>query len=228
MTHSLYNKFVIVTRSRTGSNLLVSMLNNHCDIEAYGEVFARLNNKSPKEVWDATFGMKPEHIKHVGFKIFYYHPLDSRSQDMWTYLVSDKSIKVIHLQRENLLRVYVSRLIAGKTDIWKNESGGKEITSKKVKVDTDEMLVDFKKTQSMIKKANGLFASHSTINISYESLASDKEREMAKVFNFLNVPNQNVASSLKQQNPEKLKDLIINYDDVKGALVETEYSIFCC
>ena len=148
---------------------------------------------------------------------------------MWTYLVSDKSIKVIHLQRENLLRVHVSRLIAGKTDIWKNESGGKEITSKKVKVDTDEMLVDFKKTQSMIKKANGLFASHSTINISYESLASDKGREMAKVFNFLNVPNQNVASSLKQQNPEKLKKVFLvhgEYDSMlnfKTVLMENDF-----
>lgn len=67
-----YKKFIIITRSRTGSNLLISLLNNHPEIEAHGEIFRRLNGKTPKEIMANYFSQKPNRIKYVGFKIFYY------------------------------------------------------------------------------------------------------------------------------------------------------------
>mgnify|MGYP006437466411 CR=1 FL=1 len=41
--HENFTKFIVLSRSRTGSNLLISMLNSHPNISAEGEKFSRLN-----------------------------------------------------------------------------------------------------------------------------------------------------------------------------------------
>ena len=224
--HTSYDKFIVLTRSRTGSNLLISLLNAHQNIEAHGEIFARLQNKTTAEIWTSTFGIKKKNIRYVGFKIFYYHPLNSEDTTVWTNLLNDKKIKIIHLQRENLLRVHLSRLIAGKTDVWTNSGKDKVAASKKVKVDIDEMFEDFKQTQFFIEKAKSDFNTHPMTDVRYESLASDKQEVMTKVFQFLNLPNEIVSSDLKKQNPEKLEDLIVNHSEVINALTNTEYRHF--
>tara|TARA_R110002124_G_scaffold287349_1_gene473554 strand:- start:6028 stop:6759 length:732 start_codon:yes stop_codon:yes gene_type:complete len=224
--HRSYRKFIVLTRSRTGSNLLISLLNAHQNIEAHGEIFARLHHKTSMEIWNNTFGIKRKWIKRVGFKIFYYHPLDSDDSIVWDQLLKDKSIKVIHLQRENLLRVHLSRLIAGKTDVWTNSGKEKTTSSKNVEVSIDEMFDDFKQTQFLIEKAASDFRSHEFVDIRYETLAANKQAEMTKLFKFLDLPNEKVSSDLKKQNPEKLEDLIINYQEVREALENTEYEHF--
>ena len=45
--HEDYVPFIVLTRSRTGSNLLVSFLNGHPDIFCEGEIFARMAGRDP-------------------------------------------------------------------------------------------------------------------------------------------------------------------------------------
>ncbi len=40
-----YGKFIVISRSRTGSNLLVSFINNYRKIRAFGEKFVYLHNR---------------------------------------------------------------------------------------------------------------------------------------------------------------------------------------
>jgi hypothetical protein len=46
---------------------------------------------------------------------------------------------------------------------------------------------------------------------------------MPNVFNFLGVKNVPLKTDMIRQNPEKLSDIIINYDEVKKALESTKY-----
>ena len=80
-----YNKFVIIARSRTGSNLLRSYLNSHPNIEAHDELFRELKRKSCQEIWKGLFIKKNKKIKYVGFKIFYYHPLEGSDNSIWNF-----------------------------------------------------------------------------------------------------------------------------------------------
>jgi len=89
-----YNKFIVITRSRTGSNLFMSLLGSHPNIIARGELFRSLDGKSCKETWGNTFTNMPKHVKYFGFKIFYYHPLDSDDREIWELLKNDSKIKV--------------------------------------------------------------------------------------------------------------------------------------
>ncbi len=49
---------------------------------------------------------------------------------------------------------------------------------------------------------------------------------MNKVQTFLGVKPQTVASLLKRQNPESVKELILNYEELKSAFKNTDYEIF--
>ena len=220
-----YNKFIIITRSRTGSNFLMSLLNSHPNILAKGELFRRLEGKSSDQVWNETFSKKPKHIKYVGFKIFYYHPLDSEDKEVWNYIKKDKNIKIIHLTRNNILRTVVSRAIADKTNTWTNKKGKKiDISDKRVKIDIDSCLNDFKKTREDENRIRDNYKNRNLMELTYEDLVKDHQKVMNDVFNFLEIEINEVNSDYKKQNNEKLEDLITNYNDVVEAIKKSKWS----
>ena len=214
-----YEKFIIVTRSRTGSNLLISLLNSHSQIFARGEIFRRLEGKSCDQIWKAFFRKRPSHLAFIGFKIFYYHPLDSDDKSVWDFIQDDKKIKNIHLKRRNILKTYVSREIAGKTDIWTNKKNKKiPLSERRITVDLEDLKKEIDLTLQNQDDFGARFQNHDILDIWYEDLVKNKEKEMHRLFDFLGVEKQKVESSYKKQNKESLKDLIINYDEVSKAL----------
>ncbi|MEL6589293.1 MAG: sulfotransferase [Bacteroidota bacterium] len=218
-----YGKFVVVTRSRTGSTLLITLLNSHKEIIAYGEKFRRLGDKSCQDIYEEVFPKKSR--KYIGFKIFFYHPLDSEDRSVWEMLEKDKSIKIIHLRRENQLRVHISRLIAGKTEKWLNSGGEKtSIGERKVEIDMKELYQDFEITNSSIAEAKQRFKDHKSMDLSYEELVADKEQALKRVLDFLGLDEMKLESQLKRQNPEKIRDLVTNYDELVQALTGTEHA----
>ncbi|SDH03690.1 hypothetical protein [Psychroflexus sediminis] len=113
-----YSKFVIIARSRTGSNLLNSYLNNSPQIIARGELFGRIGDKDKKRIWTDIYRKYSSLVCWVGFKLFYEHPVDSDSKFVWNQIKKDKSILIIHLTRDNKVRAELSKLIAFKTKKW--------------------------------------------------------------------------------------------------------------
>jgi len=220
-----YRKFVVITRSRTGSNLFMSLLSSHPNINAHGEIFSELHNQSCQKIWRNTFVNKHRWIKYVGFKIFYHHPLDSIDKNVWQYLEQDNSIKIIHLKRENILRAHISDLIAQKTNKWtKDDLQNTSIENRKINVNIDECLNMFDKVKRWEKKTYECFQNHPYIELTYEELTSNLEYEMSEIFNFLKIKNKNVYSKLKKQNPEKTEELVLNFKDLKNALIKNNYS----
>ena len=65
-----YKKFIILGSARTGSNLLMDMLNSNSSIYADGEVFCYLNGRSVESILNRYYCEYPRFIKAAGFKIF--------------------------------------------------------------------------------------------------------------------------------------------------------------
>lgn len=221
-----YKKFAVITRSRTGSNLLISLLNSHPQIEANGEVFSSVKNRNCNEIWNTIFSKKSKRIQLVGFKIFYYHPNESDDKEVWELLKNDKTIKIVHLRRENKLRTHVSRLIAGKLDVWKSQNILTPVKEKKVEIEIEELLKDFHETESYEFQTRRDFLNHPFLELTYESLVKDKESLMQAILKFMEVDWVSLESSLRKQNSETLEELIHNYDDIKACLNKTRYSNF--
>lgn len=222
-----YNKFIVVTRSRTGSNLLISLLNAHPNIEAYGELFGSLKKETTAKKWADIFSNKFKNIKYVGFKIFYYHPIDSDDKSVWDIIEKDRSIKIIHLRRTNMLRTYISKQIALKTNVWSTSEVGKSTkTDKRIEVDVEDCLADFENVRSWGEKTSKQFEAHDLLELTYEEMIKDNGATMNEVFEFLGVAKHPVKSILKKQNPEALKDIVSNFEELKSALTMAGYSNF--
>jgi len=221
-----YKKFVIVSDSRTGSTLLMQLLNSHPEIITLGEEFKNLDGKSCRKVWSDIFRKRQKDIHWVGFKLFYFHPWKSNDQEVWNFLKADKEIVIIHLIRRNILRSFVSKQIGLKTRKWTENVNRPHLLSgndKKVKLNPKDCLENFESIDEYIQQTNSQFKEHKLISIVYEDLDADKQKEINRLYRELGVQEIQISTIMKRQNPENLEELIVNYWEVKSAFSGTKW-----
>lgn len=224
--HRNYKKFVIISDSRTGSTLLMQLLNSHPEILAFGEEFKYLKGSSCRQVWDKIYRKRPKKIQWVGFKLFYVHPSSGNDREVWELIQQDTEIVIIHLTRKNILRSYVSKQIGLKTRKWtENVNHPHQIREedKKVKLNAVKCLKNFESISTYIEDTEQRFKDHQIIPVVYEELDKDKQATMDRIFRELKVPDLKVSTCMKKQNPEKLEDLILNFPELKKEFAGTKW-----
>lgn len=229
-----YTRFIILGRSRVGSNFLRGLLNSHHQIRVFGEIFQNKDEigwampgyrqsskdkqlflQQPVEfVQKKVFHAFPPHIAAVGFKIFYYHASDEQWAPLWSYLRQDEAIKVLHIKRRNILKTHLSRQRAMQTDNWVNTSGERARNSP-LRLSYDECLQDFEQTRRWEEEYDAFFAGHDRLELIYEDLAASYADQMRRVQSFLGVPLQELAPETYKQSSEPLSKAIANYDELK-------------
>jgi LPS sulfotransferase NodH len=216
--------FIVLTRSRTGSNMLISMLDSHPNIRAEGELFRDLNPKLSGFALDLVFSRQPRHVRASGFKIFYGHARKGGATSVWDKLERMDRLSVIHLKRKNILRTVVSDRIARDQGVWLAKSS-KDLPKrcKRIKLPIAEAERAFSLTKLRELEGDRRFGAHRRLELYYEDLVSDAQATFQKVTEFLNVPYVEPTIQLRKQNPEPLKDLLVNYDELKAAFSETHW-----
>lgn len=243
--HARYTPFVILGRSRVGSNLLRGLLNAHPAAIAFGEVFrgdramdwdhvgyfqdgrSRAMREAHPEQFISTrvFGRYPRATQAVGFKLFYYHAREGRDAGVWQYLASRPDLRVLHLKRRNILQTHLSRKRAALTDRWVNTSGQPEAPIA-VELDYEECRKDFEQTRAWEEECDRWFGGHDKVDVAYESLAGDYQAEAARIQTFLGLPPHAVAPSTFQQARQPLRDTITNYADLEARFAGTPWEGF--
>ena len=225
----------MLTKSRTGSNLLVNSLQSHPGMKVFGEIFrggaddavkAAVLNSAEDYLQSQIFRHYGRKIKAVGFKIFYKHPVYDHSGNVWKCLQGMDDLKVIHLRRENILKALVSMKIAKKTDIWKESNGSWDKLDKQVELTADECSDYFDQTRRWEEEANDRFAGHPLLELTYEELTSNYQMQMQTVQEFLGVEPVEMQPTTTKQNPEALSELIVNYAELKTHFSGTEWGLF--
>lgn len=226
--HWDYKRFIVLTRSRTGSNMLLSFLNSHPNVQAQGEIFGKLNGVNYKEILARAFSKQPYYIKATGFKIFYYHPQDDDSCDIWSELANMQGLYVIHLKRRNILRTLTSRKIAGIQDVWliTDTNRSNKVKEKAVEFTVDELEKGFKQTRYWEYAGDRMFSDHQILDVYYENLVKNPQDEFEKITDLLGLPKSHPTTHFRKQNPEKLSELIINYEELKTAFEGSEWESF--
>lgn len=243
--HEDYTRFIILGRSRSGSNFLRGLLNSHPAIVAFGEIFqnkesigwglsgypqtARMQELFRTEpvalLQSKVFRRQPNGIQAVGFKIFYYHAQDAEWLPIWDYLRKDSRLRVIHIKRMNVLRTHLSRKLAVQTERWVNVSGETERYGP-VELDYDECVADFTQTQSWQRQYDELFRDHPVCVIEYEKLADSTDSEISRVQDFLGVDRFPVAPQTHRQVTQPLHESIANYSELRRRFAGTEWQVF--
>ncbi len=240
-----YTPFVVVGRSRVGSNLLRGLLNAHPQIATFGEVFRSMDSldwdhvgyfqsretkilieQDPVRFLDRrVFGRYPRATRAVGFKLFYYHARTGAAASIWPYLRERRDLKVVHLKRRNLLRTHLSRKRAALTDQWVKTTGQPD-GSVVVTLDFDECLKDFAQTRTWELECDEYFAAHTRREVTYEALAGDYGTEIQSLHEFLGVPFQPAKPSTFKQAKQPLSAMIANYPELKERFTGTGWAEF--
>jgi LPS sulfotransferase NodH len=243
--HEDYTRFIILGRSRTGSNLLRGLLNSHPGAVVFGELFqsresigwgfadyrqtgrqVALFQRNPVAfVQSEIFRKFPTQVAAVGFKLFYYHAQDDDWRTLWTYLSDDKALHVIHIKRANLLRTHLSRKRAAVTDRWVNVDGRAERYAP-ISLDYAECLADFVQTRAWESEYDELFAAHPRLTVWYEALSADTDAEVQRIQTHLRLPIEAVIPETYRQANQPLSASIANFQELKQRFSGTEWEAF--
>jgi LPS sulfotransferase NodH len=234
------SRFVIVAAERTGTNLLVSLLNQHeyclCGNELFNPVnIARdtipwpdiaepererliaLRRADAVEFWkDLCATSLSRGYRAVGFKLMYSHGLTERA--LLEYLLVDRGIRVIHLTRRNLLRRLVSERQARATNQWAVVSGAKVDSRLPVAITINDFVESIQIVEAQQARFHSMFRDHPVLRIVYEDLAERPERVAARAAEFLGLSQRSNRPSIVYQKTgaEDLSQAITGFDELRA------------
>jgi len=242
-----YRRFVIVGLARTGSTLLVNLLNAHSQVLTFGELF-----RSPDAIgWDVrpfagyqspkllaqyrsdpnaflqaeVFRRWPRRYEAIGFKLFYYHARERRFSEVWNYLRDDRDVRVVHMRRRNILKQYLSLRIAHATDVWSVTTTPVHEPAA-IRLDAEECGRHFKFVRDAEAACARIFEYHHVLDVFYEELAEHQDRAMASVQDFLGLRREKLRTTLVRQRKPALPRAIANFEDLRGAFIGTQWEPF--
>jgi len=233
-------KFVIINSGRSGSTMLIDWLNNNPGIFCHYGVFSpgsialfidKDRNVFNKKAifWRNLFPMTFLNILWelsrkkfaAGFKLYIGRTFIE--EIMVSRVIRDPGIKKIFLYRNNVVRSYVSARVSMKL--------GKPNTKKEVALTDRKVTINVKRFKLYALKVN-FFVNRTlrkmkknpdnSLVLEYKELLS--EDIFKRVADFLNIPfDPSIKTSIRKLNPEKIENIVNNYDELKVALKGTSY-----
>ena len=216
-----YTSFVILCAPRSGSTLLHTYLNFHSHIKSYGEVLREyfesnnLEKESENLVERLVFKPHSTNCKAVGLKIFYEYYQQQSYAASFQKVVNRKDVKIIHLIRKDILKLYVSLKIAEKTNIWSTGRSSVHNNADQITIDAADYLKFRKEYLQHQQLFTSLFQDHAILEISYEELAEHPDVVLKNLQQFLGVKPQQLKTLLKKQNQDDVRTHVTNYDEVQ-------------
>jgi LPS sulfotransferase NodH len=240
-------KAIILTTQRSGSTFLQQCLQSHPEIYCVGELlivglgvrlpdamnrfrtvskltrFALSGAWLPTRLMDRFFAM--DEAKAKVFKAMYNHIANPWTQ---RYLVTHTDIRILHLRRRNLLKQYVSYLLLGKPRVkhWQPHAT-EPIPAAQIVVSPRAAIEYMRRACEQFPRYEGVFSGHSRLGLVYEEMIDGKSlrAEVAdQICDFLQVTRRPMTSKLVKINPERLQEMVKNYEELAAAVRKTEFA----
>jgi LPS sulfotransferase NodH len=237
-------RFVVLTRGRTGSTYLLSLLESHPRIRVWGEVFgearlrrhyikARILANGPVRYLERCFERKGWEAA-AGIKIMYRH-FETDYALAWgipelpkilAFLKKSKDLKIIHLKRRNKLKAIVSGKMAAATRQYIVTKEAKRAAGVQIELFPDECEQKFEQIANWEKTYDESFEDHEKLNIYYEDLTADTESEHNRVLDFLGVAKRRLRAKTIKQRVRPIHKVVKNYEELREKFVGTEWEEF--
>jgi len=248
MKTNMASNFVVLTTNRSGSEWVMSTLNNFQNVSAHGELFLP-RPRVPDRKWDSDFAYtryietKFEHFTFRPFSVFsYLNALNSAPEkvgfklmykqlglypEIIAYLIWHR-IRVIHLVRRNHLDVMLSYAVKaklGRAHLLVGQAAPDEL---RVELDTRNLIRRFIWLQRQQNIATKLltWSRLPHLEVIYEDLVRDQAYHFHRIADFLsiNLGEQMPQSPLAKIRKGTYRDMISNYDQVKRVLSNSEFA----
>lgn len=244
------SNFIIFGTQRTGTILLVRLLDSHPDVICMGELFhdadysGHVKLPVPRYIKyrNSSIRRKINYLIRKNSSIEnYLASLEStyrgeqsaygfklmvnqlhKNPHLYKYL-DDNNFKIIQIVRSNVLKVYLSLLRARLTGVYVSKDKSEKI---KFEVPTDKLFENLEQLEKINEEIIGLgdLLKLEYHTLGYEDLVADQDKEMMRLFSFLGVDkNIKVHAKTRKLSSDKLSDIVENYDEVANALMGTKF-----
>lgn len=241
-----YTPFIITAMGRDGSNWLGQLIENHPTAKVrwdnellmfHGDNARKYAHYQSAEslLKDTTYNPDADELDAAGLK---YTPtmlggrVNTAVTDSLHCLYKLRPpIRVIHLERRNLLRALVSLRVAQQTNIWRIDHwrppGYGDYRRPRIHITLEEFMFCVK---SRLERYAGLrreFGGYPSLTICYEDLRSKRDHWLRMVYEFLGLdPDVPLPEDTTQrQEFRSLSESISNYDKLKSLLRGTRWEI---
>lgn len=239
------SKLIVVSQQRSGSTFLMKSLNSHPEVICEGElliggnvphlpilrnyrvpaklyryIVARAWN--PIRIFDNFLARNDAPV--VAFKAMYNHLVSKRVR---RYLKEHPEIRIIHLQRRNLLKQYVSKALLGykRSRRWEPHAT-KKLPIVSTYISPESAIREMQKVLAQIREYTEFFSNHHTIEVVYEDMIDGKclkEQIANDICDLLGIQKQPMCCDLVKVNPNRLELMVKNFDELSSALKNTQF-----
>ena len=219
--------FIILGHQRSGSQLLQDLLSASPQLRVEGEWLGghfRTKGEAFEPILNLIFGRPTHTHRHSGCRIFHDHLTESEHQAM----AERPGMRVIHLERRNLLRAMVSSAVAQHTGQWSifPHDVAASLDERRVTLDIAKTVRKLEYLSSALDTTRAFYAETPSIQVYYEDLVSDRGRELQRIGELLGVElRPGHETSLEKQNPETMRELVSNIGELETALVGTPWEL---
>ncbi|MGH8501979.1 MAG: hypothetical protein ACREVE_05805 [Gammaproteobacteria bacterium] len=226
-------KYVIVTQSRSGTGLLATLMGQHPDILADGEVFNKFLHRQVR--WPGLY-LKARSKRAIaldrrvyGFKLKYHHlvshqEMSDQAAQHFILDLYDQGWKFIYLRRNNVLRRALSGIIARKRQLLHVRD---RQALPKVHLDRQELMQEIELSERLLAIDENNMARVDHLLVEYENDLLDAASHAGlctRIFKFLDVPQVAIKPSyLEKTSADDLSLTIENYADVEAWLRDSPH-----
>jgi len=243
MTQSEEVRFLILSTARSGTNLLVDLLNSHPDCLCGYEIFSRVHLASDHIPWPledlpdlgalcALRHSDPVALvdrldrltrargyRAVGFKLMYIEAEETPT--IREHLLADPGIRVVHVHRRQSLRRLVSLRRAQRTGEWLVRDGEPQTRPPPVRLTLRDIVNEFEYLREQEQSYAALDATHPVLHLTYEDMIVDLRATARELFGFLGLrPWDQWTAGTVKTGTDSLREAIANYDELKRKVIE--------
>lgn len=227
-------KFVIFAQGRSGSSLLVDLLNNHPDIRCDGEI---LNVVHAGKKFFPTFYVKSmaktskEEIYGFKVKLYQLHSDSKPDQNVnagqFIINLHKTGWKIIYIKRNNIFRQAISGLVAKSRGKWHHHQNQGNLALSKIKINPDKLLKSLRGREKYLCDEKEILKTVPHLKIIYEiDLLKNREKTIDNVFKYLEAHPYPVKTNLVRTSKDNIDDIIVNYKEIKDYFLNTKYARF--
>jgi LPS sulfotransferase NodH len=224
-------RFLIMTSGRSGSELLVSLLDSHPQIACDGEILARKRLSPTRFVAGRAARAQRQGMSAYGLKVQpqHLHEVQQLSgADQWLRALSADGWHVIRIRRRNRLHQAVSMLRAQLTQ-WHVHAHETFDSAEPLELNPLMVVGTMYFIERMETQVDHYVDGIEHIDLSYEENLRDRidqEATVKRLCRQLDVTEMAGTSTLVRNSSATLGDLIKNYDEVAVEVRQSRFAEF--
>ncbi len=219
-------RFVVLAQSRSGTHLILDLLNSHPDIQCDKDVF---KYHLPKLLsYQRYFHNRSRNSGALCYG-FVMHPtripkLNDIESDTFLYRLHNAGWKLIYLKRRNILRQAVSWEIAKSSQVWHVSKS--ERTQAKHHINCQDLIRRIRLREIDLEREKLYLQGVPFIELVYERDLLHRDQHQTtlnRLFAHLGLPPHPVDNNLSRTGSDLLQDLIENYSEVEQVVIAAGY-----